>query len=99
MRTTLKRGIGRAGGLNGNGNGHAAAPPLFGPITRYRQPEPPRRSLIALFFRSLCWLVLAAVVLASGVAGGLYLYTHETLASIAPHDVATKRATQKLSVP
>jgi LCP family protein required for cell wall assembly len=80
MRTTLKRGIGQAAGLNGNG--HSAVPPLFGPIARYRQPEPPRRSVIGLILRGFGWLVLAAVVVASGVGGGLYLYTHETLASI-----------------
>ena len=97
MRTTLKRGIGRAGGLNGNG--HSAAPPLFGPITRYRQPEPPRRSLVALILRGFGWLVVAVTVLASGVAGGLYLYGHESLAAIAPHDKQTKAAVVKLSVP
>ena len=35
MRTTLKRGIGQAAGLNGNG--HSGGPPLFGPIVRYKQ--------------------------------------------------------------
>jgi LCP family protein required for cell wall assembly len=80
MRTTLKRGIGRVNGLNGNG--HSALPPLFGPITRYRQPVPPRRSAIALVWRGLCWLVLAVVVIGSGIGGGIYLYTHETLGSI-----------------
>ncbi|HEU5477135.1 MAG TPA: LCP family protein [Gaiellaceae bacterium] len=93
MRTTLKRGIGRAGGLNGNGNGHSAAPPLFGPITRYRQPEPPHRSVIALILRGFGWLVLAVAVLASGVAGGLYLYTHESVAALrAPDKSPTGRA-------
>jgi LCP family protein required for cell wall assembly len=97
MRTTLKRGIGRAGGLNGNG--HSALPPLFGPITRYRQPEAPRRSIVGLLLRGFGWLVLAVAVLTSGTAGGLYLYAHESLASVAPRDKATKIAVQKLSVP
>ena len=44
MRTTLKRGIGRVNGLNGNG--HSALPPAFGPIVLYRQPDPPRRSVV-----------------------------------------------------
>jgi LCP family protein required for cell wall assembly len=77
MRTTLKRGIGRANGLNGNG--HAAVPPLLGPITRYRQPEPPDRSLGRLVLRGFGWFVLALAVVVSGVAGGVYLYGHETL--------------------
>ena len=72
MRTTLKRGIGQAAGLNGNG--HSAAPPLFGPIARYRRPEPPRRSMIGLILRGFGWLVLALAVVGAGVAGGVYLY-------------------------
>jgi LCP family protein required for cell wall assembly len=83
MRTTLKRGIGQAAGLNGNG--HSALPPLFGPIVRYRQPEPPRRSAIGLILRGFGWLVLALAVIASGAAGGAYLYTHETLNAVAAH--------------
>ena len=83
MRTTLKRGIGQAAGLNGNG--HSAAPPLFGPIARYRQPEPPRRSMIGLILRGFGWLVLALAVVGSGVAGGMYLYLHGTLDQISTH--------------
>jgi LCP family protein required for cell wall assembly len=88
MRTTLKRGIGRAAGPNGNG--HAAAPPLFGPIVRYRQPEPPRRSLVGTLLRGFGWLVLALVVVGSGAAGGAYLYLHKTLSDIAPHSTQLK---------
>jgi LCP family protein required for cell wall assembly len=80
MRTTLKRGIGRVNGLNGNG--HSALPPAFGPIVLYRQPDPPRRSVVGMIMRGFGWLALAVAVVASGVGGGLYLYTHETLASI-----------------
>ena len=82
MRTTLKRGIGLAGSQNGNGNGHSAAPPLFGPTVRYRQPGPPRRSLIGSIVRGFGWLVLAVAVIGSGVGGGFYLYAHESIASI-----------------
>jgi LCP family protein required for cell wall assembly len=82
MRTTLKRGIGQAGSHNGNGNGHAAAPPLFGPIVRYNQPPPPRRSWAGSIARGFGWLVVALAVIGSGAAGGFYLYGHETLASI-----------------
>jgi LCP family protein required for cell wall assembly len=90
MRTTLKRGIGQAAGLNGNG--HSAVPPLFGPIVRYRQPDPPRRSVIGLILRGFGWLVLAAVVIGSGAAGGLYLYTHESLAVLSKSTPGTKIA-------
>ena len=95
MRTTLKRGIGRASRLNGNG--HSAAPPLFGPITRYRQPEPPRRSVAGVILRGFGWLVLAVAVLGSGVAGGLYLYGHESLAAVSAHTKAVRNATRELN--
>ena len=97
MRTTLKRGIGRVNGLNGNG--HSALPPAFGPIVRYRQPDPPRRSVVGLVLRGIGWLALAIAVAGSGVAGGLYLYTHESLAAVAAHDPGTQRAERKLAAP
>jgi LCP family protein required for cell wall assembly len=83
MRTTLKRGIGQAAGLNGNG--HSEGPPLFGPIVRYKQPDPPRRSVIGLILRGFGWLVLAIAVVGAGAAGGAYLYGHETLNSVSAH--------------
>ena len=70
--------------------------PLFGPIARYRQPAQPRRSVIGLILRGFGWLVLAAAVLGSGVAGGLYLYTHETLAAISTHTQQLKTADKHL---
>ena len=90
MRTTLKRGIGRAGGPNGDGNGHAAAPPLFGPIVRYRQPEPPRRTLVGALLRGFAWLLLAVAVVGAGAAGGIYLYGHEALSAVAAHSQQLK---------
>ena len=90
MRTTLKRGIGLAGGHNGNG--HSAAPPLFGPIVRYRQPDPPRRSVIGVILRGFGWLLLAVVVVATGAAGGIYLYGHESLNAVAAKSKSLKTA-------
>ena len=88
MRTTIKRGIGQAAGLNGNG--HSGGPPLFGPVVRYRQPDPPKRSLVGLILRGFGWLVLALAVVASGAAGGAYLYLHKTLADIGPRSTQIK---------
>jgi LCP family protein required for cell wall assembly len=83
MRTTLKRGIGQAAGQNGNG--HSGVPPLFGPVTRYRQPEPPRRSVVGLILRGFGWLVLVLAVIGAGIGGGAYLYYHETINAVAAH--------------
>src|SRR5579884_3014903 len=91
MRTTLKRGLGRAAGSL-NGNGHGELPPLAAPMRRYRQPPPPPRSTGALLLRVLGWLVLAILVVASGLAGGLYLYGHETLNAIAAHSKPVRDA-------
>jgi LCP family protein required for cell wall assembly len=88
MRTTLKRGIGRAGALNGNGR----VVPVPSAMHRYRQPEPPRRTTVRLFGRILLWLVVALAVVISGLAGGLYLYGHETLNAISARSPEVKRA-------
>ena len=58
MRTTLKRGIGRGAGVNGNGR--AVLPPgALSPITIYRQPEPPPRSRWAFVRTALAWAGVA----------------------------------------
>jgi LCP family protein required for cell wall assembly len=90
MRTTLKRGIGQAAGQNGNG--HSAAMPLFGPIARYRQPDRPRRSVLGWIWRAFGWLVLALVVVGAGIAGGAYLYGHESLNAVAAKSTQLKKA-------
>jgi LCP family protein required for cell wall assembly len=94
MRTTLKRGIGRAAAMNGNGSANGAA--AFTPIARYRQPPPPSRSFgrkLANFFFILLVLVL---MIAGGAAGGLYLYGKDFSVSIAPHTKATIEASKRL---
>ena len=95
MRTTLKRGMGRA---TVNGNGRAVLPPgALEPVHRYRQPEPPRTSTGRLIGKVFGWIVLALLVVASGLAGGLYLYGHETLSALAPHSKSVKAATKLLT--
>lgn len=96
MRTTLKRGIGRAGAPGGNGRG-MLPPSGLGTVHRYRQPEPPRRSTLRLFGRILVWLVVALAVVVAGLAGGLYLYGHETLNAVAAHSKPVRDAQKILS--
>ena len=98
MKTTLKRGIGRGHGANGNGRAQLPPGPLD-PVTIYRQPEPPKRTRRALAVRVLGWSVVVLAVCVSGVAGGAYLYLHESVASVAPRSVEVKKAAKKLDVP
>ena len=79
MKTTLKRGIGRAAELNGNG--HAVYPPAIQPpMRRYRQPPPSRRSGLAWVGRIALWLLIAGLMVAGGIAGGTYLYVERDIA-------------------
>ena len=97
MRTTLKRGIGRA--ADGNGNGRAVLPPdVQTPFTRYHQPEKRRGALrtVGFIFFILVALVVAAVL---GVAGGAYIYTDENAHAFAPRSVQTEKARKSLDVP
>jgi LCP family protein required for cell wall assembly len=98
MKTTLKRGIGRAAELNGNG--HAVFPPAIGsPVRRYRQPEPDPRSLAGLFGRIFLWLVIVTLMLAAGIAGGTYLYVEQDIASsLGPRSADVKAAQKALDV-
>ena len=97
MRTTTKRGLGRAATLNGNGRA-VLPPPAQEPMRRYRQPPPPPRSTGALAAKVFGWLLLALIVVASGLAGGLYLYGHETLAALAAHSKGAKAAAKDKAV-
>src|SRR3954453_7689788 len=104
MRTTLKRGYGRAaeaaGMGNGSANGHAVLPPNPpSPMTRYRQPEPPHRSGWRTAASILGWVVVSLLVLAVGLSGGVYLWVHESIAATAPKSVDVKVAAQHLNVP
>jgi LCP family protein required for cell wall assembly len=95
LRTTLKRGIGRSAAPNGNGHG-VLPPSSIEPMRRYRQPDPPRRSTKRVVAQVFGWVLLALLVVVAGLAGGLYLYAHETLNALAPHSKSVKEATKYL---
>ena len=98
VRTTLKRGFGRTAGADGNGR--AVLPPAAPtPVSRYRQPLPPRRSGWRLVGRIVLWLVIALVMVATAFAGGLYLWAHESVAKVSAHSVDVKSAQQRLDLP
>ena len=75
MKTTLKRGVGRAHEANGNGKIQLPPGPLE-PVTVYRQPEPPRRSKRSLALAFLGWALVVIAVCVTGVGGGADLYVH-----------------------
>ncbi len=98
MRTTLKRGLGR--GAAPNGNGKAVLPPgTSSPVAFYRQPEPSRPSRAGLIGRLAMWLGIACLVVATGAAGGAYLYFHESVAAVAAKTPEVRKAAQQLDVP
>src|SRR5688500_7896207 len=97
MRTTTKRGLGRGAALSGNGRA-VFPPPAGAVVTRYRQPPPPRRGALAIVNRVLVWLLSALLVIGAGLAGGAYLYYHETLSDIASDTPEIQLAARSLNV-
>src|SRR5829696_8859875 len=97
MRTTLKRGIGR--GAAPNGNGRAVLPPgALSPITIYRQPEPPPRSRWAYVRTALAWAGIALLVIVGSIAGGAYLWFHQSVADVVASTPDVKIAAKRLDV-
>src|SRR3954465_4382939 len=102
MRTTLKRGGGRGAALGAaaNGDGRAVFPPgAVSTVTRYQQPPPAARSGMGLLGRILLltFLVLPSAGLA--VAGGSYLYFHQSIAAVQASTPDVKAAQKALDIP
>jgi LCP family protein required for cell wall assembly len=100
MRTTLKRGVGRSLGADGNGNGAGAIalpPAPAGAVAVYRQGS--TTSGGRLLLRILGWSGFVLAMVAVGLAGGAYLYVHESVAAVAPRSVTLKKAVAALDVP
>jgi LCP family protein required for cell wall assembly len=98
LKTTLKRGIGRGGVLEGNG--HSVLPPsALSPMSRYRVEEPPRRSGLRLVGRILLWLAIGILMLAVSFVAGLYLFFHQSVAAVQAHSKDVKAAQKLLGEP
>ena len=97
MRTTLKRGIGRGAAVNGNGR-PVLPPGALSPITIYRQPEPPPRSGWAALRTAFAWLAVAVLVVIGSIAGGAYLWFHESVAAVVASTPDVKIAAKRLDV-
>jgi LCP family protein required for cell wall assembly len=81
MRTSKKGG--RGGSWSVQAAGEAVAPAALLPsVTRYQSGGGSTRSVQGQILRGLGWLLLVVIVIGAGVAGGAYLYAHETLQAI-----------------
>ncbi|MDQ3163862.1 MAG: LCP family protein [Actinomycetota bacterium] len=81
MRTTLKRGMGRAAAVNGNGR--AVLPPgALSAVTIYRQPEPERRSRLSLAAAILGWAIVTLLMAVGAVGGGYYLFLEQRVSDL-----------------
>jgi LCP family protein required for cell wall assembly len=97
MRTTLKRGVGRGAGANGNGR--AVFPPLGAPVvTRYRQPPPPGVSGFGILRRVLVGVLVVLSAIGIGTAGGAYLWFHQSIADVQAHP-DLKQVQKELDIP
>ncbi len=100
MKTTLKRGVGRAAGADGNGR--AVLPPgALTPITHYEQPGK-RRGLVGILGRILFFLVLATASLLVGIGGGYWLEGEQTVVDIdraSRRDPQIRKAAKQLDIP
>jgi anionic cell wall polymer biosynthesis LytR-Cps2A-Psr (LCP) family protein len=97
MRTTTKRGMGRGAVVNGNGR-PVLPPGALSPITIYRQPEPPRRSRWALVRTAFVWLLVFVLMCAGALAGGAYLWFHESVAAVVAKTPDVKVAAKRLDI-
>jgi LCP family protein required for cell wall assembly len=64
-------------------------------MSRYWQPDPPKRSTARVVGRILLGIVLVVAMLAVALVAGIYLWFHESVAAIRAHSVDVKSA-QKL---
>lgn len=96
MKTTLKRGIGRGASMNGDRAIYPPAPPT--PMTRYRQPDPPRRGAWRIVGAIFLWTLLVALIVAAAAGGAAYLKGHQFVEAIAPKTKSDIAAAKRLDL-
>jgi LCP family protein required for cell wall assembly len=82
-----------------NGDGRAVYPPAAPtPMSRYRQPDPPKRGAWHLVAAIFLWTLLAALIIAAAAGGAAYLKGHQFVAAISPHTKAEVAAAKRLDL-
>jgi anionic cell wall polymer biosynthesis LytR-Cps2A-Psr (LCP) family protein len=92
MRTTLKRGTGRA-----ETNGRTVLPPTAPtPVSRYRVPT---RGPLRLVGKILFWIAVAVLMAAGALAGGAWLFINESVSAVRAHTPEAIEAQKILAAP
>lgn len=90
MRTTLKAmrsrapGAADAGVASGPGDGAAGPKPRVGPLSAVSAYDARKRRPLRTFGKIVLWLVIAALVAAGGLAGGVWLFLEDTVDAVRP---------------
>src|SRR5436190_22491921 len=96
MKTTLKRGMGRGADLNGNGRPiYPPSPPT--PMSRYRQPDPPKRGAWHLVGAIFLWTILAALIIGAAAGGAACVKGQQFVDAVSPKTKAELGAAKRLS--
>ena len=97
MKTTLKRGMGRVAAMNGDGR--AVYPPAAPtPMSRYRQPDPPKRGAWHLVASIFLWTILVVLIIGAAAGGAAYLKGHQFVEAISPKTKADIAAAKRLDL-
>jgi LCP family protein required for cell wall assembly len=97
MKTTLKRGMGRGAAVEGNGR--AIYPPSAAtPMSRYRQPDPPKPGAWQLVASVFLWTLLAVLIIGAAAGGAAYLKGHQFVSAISPKTKADIAAAKRLDL-
>ena len=82
--------------MNGDRAIYPPAPPT--PMTRYRQPDPPKRGAWHIVAAIFLWTLLAALIVAAAAGGAAYLKGHQFVEAISPKTKSDIAAAKRLDL-
>jgi LCP family protein required for cell wall assembly len=89
--------MGRGATLNGHDR-PVLPPGALSPITIYRQPDPPPRSRWTVARTVAVWLLVFLLMCGGALAGGAYLWFHESVAAVVAKTPDVKVAAKRLDI-